>query len=98
MTSGIPFSAEEQVYILAHAYSMTWGAIARELSARFGVANGGRSGYGVRSWVRRREDAGGIVTVRTRVPRDLLAAAGVQPQDVEAVLAETLRARGHARA
>lgn len=96
MVSGIPFSAEEQAFILAHAYTMTWAGIARELVARFPGDNGGsRSGRWIRDWVRAQEH-GGIVTVRTRVPRELLASAGVRPQDLDALVVETLRQRAKA--
>ena len=94
MTSGIPFSDREIAYIEANAYRMTWGRLARELVARFPDDNEGRrSGRYVRDWVRAQERSGGIVMVRTRVPRELLASAGVRPQDIEAVLVETLRAK-----
>lgn len=94
MTSGIPFSPDEQQFIERTAYTMTWGAIARELAARFPEVNGGhRSGRAVQKWVCREK---GTVTVRTRVPRDLLASAGVRPQDLDALVVETLRARAKA--
>ena len=94
MTSGIPFSEREIAYIEEAAYTRTWGAIARELAERFPDDNEGkRSGRYIRDWVRAQERHGGIVTVRTRVPRELLLSAGVRPQDVEAVLVETLRAK-----
>ena len=93
MVSGIPFSPAEQRFILDHAYTMTWNRLAAELVARFPGDNGGsRSGRWIRDWVRAQEH-GGIVTVRTRVPRELLASAGVRPQDLDALVVETLRAK-----
>lgn len=94
MTSGIPFSDDEIAHIERTAYTRTWGTIARELACRYPEDNGGhRCGRSVRNWVRRQERIDEIVTVRARVPRELLTSAGVRPQDLEAVLVETLRAK-----
>jgi len=97
MTSGVPFSDRERAYILEHAYTRSWGGIARDLVTLYPDDNGGaRSGYGVRNWVRAQEHRGGLVTVRTCIPAGVAAqirAAGLSPIDVGALVVAALKGR-----
>lgn len=93
MVRGQEFSPREKEYIEAHAYRMSWGAIAYELSVRFPEDNGGeRTGRGVQGYATRSKKKKPISRMPVPIATDVIYLArscGYTKHD----LSDILRAR-----
>ncbi|HIH03783.1 MAG TPA: hypothetical protein HA263_08045 [Methanoregulaceae archaeon] len=91
MTSGIPFSDDEQAYIDESLGRLSYGEIARELSARFpGHNQGHRSRRGVIGYVKKKR---AWAVVQVHIPRPLARQAELAGMDITAFLIESLESR-----